>query len=275
VARWGITPRKTVKGQVDASRARVHAPRAVTTTVIPSRFCGPPNIGHGGYVAALLAEPGSATTQVTLRKPAPLETPLEIRELEGGKRGLFYTPPTASRLGQGDVLIAEGERVAPLDMHIPAPPTLIEARASEAGSPAHFGEAGVHPRCFGCGKLRPPGDGLRLFAGPAPAWADRREVASIWQPAPFDDGTGFVERLFVIAALDCPGAFAFMAEHKNAGLLGRIAYEVYAPVRSTEEHVVTGWQIGHEGRKMFAGTALFDQNGTLLAAARATWIAFT
>jgi hypothetical protein len=237
----------------------------VTTLVIPSRFNGPPDIGHGGYVAALLAEPGSATTQVTLRKPAPLDTPLEIRELPGGKRGLLH----------GEILVAEGERVAPLGMHIPAPPTLIEARASEPGSPAHFGEAGVHPRCFGCGKLRPPGDGLRLFAGPAPVWAERREVASVWQPAPFDDGTGFVERTFVIAALDCPGAFAFMAEHKNAGLLGRIAYEVYAPVRSTEEHVVTGWQIAHEGRKMFAGTALFDQNGTLLAAARATWIAFT
>jgi hypothetical protein len=243
----------------------VHALRLVSSVTIPARFNGPPDIGHGGYVAALLAEPGSATTQVTLRKPAPLDTPLEVRELPGGKRGLMM----------GDALIAEGERVAPLDMHIPAPPTLIEARASETGSPAHFGEAGVHPRCFGCGKLRPPGDGLRLFAGPAPAWADRREVASVWQPAAFDDGTGFVQRLFVIAALDCPGAFAFMAEHKNAGLLGRIAYEVYAPVRSTEEHVVTGWQIGQEGRKMFAGTALFDQNGTLLAAARATWIGFT
>jgi hypothetical protein len=233
--------------------------------VIPARFCGPPDIGHGGYVAALLAEPGSATTQVTLRKPAPLDTPLEILNQGEGKRALLH----------GELLIAEAERVAPLGMHIPAPPTLIEARAAEAGSPAHFGEAGVHPRCFGCGKLRPPGDGLRLFAGPAPTWVDRREVASVWDPAPFGDGTGFVERSFVIAALDCPGAFAFMAEHKNAGLLGRLAFEVYAPVRSTEEHVVTGWQIGHEGRKMFAGTALFDQNGILLAAARATWLSFT
>ena len=246
----------------------------MSTVVIPSRFNGPPAIGHGGYVAALLAEPGSATTQVTLRKPAPLDTELHIRELGDGKRALYHTPPTASQLGHGELLIAEAERVAPLGMHVPPPPTLIEARASEIGSPAHFGEAGVHPRCFGCGKLRPPGDGLRLFAGPAPAWAERREVASIFQPGPFDDGTGFVERTFVIAALDCPGAFAFMAEHKNAGLLGRIAFEVYAPVRSTEEHIVTGWQLGHEGRKMFAGTALFDQTGRLLAAARATWLAF-
>ena len=234
------------------------------TVSVPARFNGPPEIGHGGYVAALLAEPGSATTQVTLRKPCPLDTLLEIRELGEGRRSLLH----------GELLIAEAERIGPLGMHIPPPPTLIEARASEAGSPAHFGENGVHPRCFGCGKLRPPGDGLRLFAGPSPGWAESRSVASIWQPAPFDDGTGFVERLFVIAALDCPGAFAFMAEHKNAGLLGRIAFEIYAPVRSTEEHVVSGWQLGHEGRKMFAGTALFDQHGTLLAAARATWLAF-
>jgi hypothetical protein len=236
----------------------------VSNIAIPTRFQGPPAIGHGGYVAALLAEPGSATTQVTLRKPAPLDTELEIRELDDGKRALMH----------GELVIAEGERVAPLAMHVPPPPTLIEARASEIGSPAHFGEAGVHPRCFGCGKLRPPGDGLRLFAGPAPAWTERREVAGVFQPGAFDDCAGFVERRFVIAALDCPGAFAFMAEHKNAGLLGRIAFEVYAPVRSTEEHIVTGWQIGQEGRKMFAGTALFDQTGRLLAAARATWLAF-
>jgi hypothetical protein len=36
---------------------------------------------------------------------------------------------------------------------------------------------------------------------------------------------------------------------------------------------VIGWRIGAEGRKHFAGTALFDGRGGLLGKARQTWIA--
>ena len=39
-------------------------------------------------------------------------------------------------------------------------------------------------------------------------------------------------------------------------------------------HVVTGWQIGVDGRKHLAGTALFAPDGVLLAAAHATWFSF-
>jgi hypothetical protein len=33
-----------------------------------------------------------------------------------------------------------------------------------------------------------------------------------------------------------------------------------------------GWRTGEEGRKRFAGSALFTPDGELLAAARSTWI---
>jgi hypothetical protein len=78
----------------------------------------------------------------------------------------------------------------------------------------------------------------------------------------------------VVAALDCPGAFAFIAGGVRAGLLGRIVVERYADVAVGEEHLVTGWQVGTEGRKMFAGTALFGPDGSLRAAAKATWFGF-
>lgn len=35
---------------------------------------------------------------------------------------------------------------------------------------------------------------------------------------------------------------------------------------------VTGWRIGVEGKKHFAGTAIFDKDDSLIAAARAVWI---
>jgi hypothetical protein len=33
-----------------------------------------------------------------------------------------------------------------------------------------------------------------------------------------------------------------------------------------------GWPLGEEGRKLYAGTALFGEDGRQLASARATWI---
>ena len=35
---------------------------------------------------------------------------------------------------------------------------------------------------------------------------------------------------------------------------------------------VIGWKLGDEGRKHYAGTAIFDEDGDLCAWARATWI---
>ena len=36
---------------------------------------------------------------------------------------------------------------------------------------------------------------------------------------------------------------------------------------------VLGWSLGFERRKAFAGTAVFDAEGTLVACAQAIWIA--
>jgi hypothetical protein len=40
-----------------------------------------------------------------------------------------------------------------------------------------------------------------------------------------------------------------------------------------ERCVVVSWPLGEDGRKLFAGTALFAEDGELLALARQTWIA--
>ena len=39
-----------------------------------------------------------------------------------------------------------------------------------------------------------------------------------------------------------------------------------------ERCVVVGWPLGEEGRKLYAGTALYGEDGRPLARARATWI---
>lgn len=228
-------------------------------------FAGPPNMGHGGYVAGRLAAhllgdgPSTPTpaVEVTLRRPVPLDTPLDLDE--------------AGTLRHGAELIAEARvldpAAEPLDLEVPTPPTVDQARRAEPESPARRAEyndgRGVHPTCYGCGAHRPEGDGLRIFAGPV---ADGGQVAAVWRPT-----ADLVDTTHVLAALDCPGAFAFLATGDRAGLLGRIVYQQLAGVRPDTDHVVTGWRIAVEGRKMFAGTALSSATGDVLAVARATW----
>jgi hypothetical protein len=76
----------------------------------------------------------------------------------------------------------------------------------------------------------------------------------------------------VWAALDCPGAIAVGYPDRGETLLGRFAVEIDALPRVGERYVVVGWPLGEEGRKLYAGTALFGEDGRQLASARATWI---
>ncbi len=196
--------------------------------------------------------------QVTLRYPTPLAVPLQLETND----------PERSTLSWEGRLIAEGTSTK-LDLDIPRPPPASVAAAAEPDSPSHYQGHGVHPTCFGCGTQR--GDSLRLAAGPVEVQGVS-QVAAVWNPDPiFSEGNGNVAKRYVVAALDCPGAFAFISRGERAGLLGRIVVEQFAPVQTNATLIVTGWCIGKEGRKLFAGTALFSSEGEPLAAARATW----
>jgi hypothetical protein len=73
------------------------------------------------------------------------------------------------------------------------------------------------------------------------------------------------------AALDCAGYFA--AGHPDFAVLGQICAELPLPLTAAERYLVLGWSIAREGRKIFAGTALFDERGVLRGKSRQVWIA--
>lgn len=238
--------------------------------IVEGRFAGPPNMGHGGYVAGALVDlvgPQDGPVQVTLRRPVPLDTPLVV--VAGG--GV----PCVELRRDGEVIAeaAAAEDASVItSVIVPPAPSLDAARAASVDSPSLYDSGrGVHPTCFGCGNRRDDDEGLRVFAGPL-EHDGHRQVAGVWRPGSNDRTTDG----WILAALDCPGAFAFIAEGTRAGLLGRIVFQRLdaATVDPEAEHVVTGWQIGVDGRKMFAGTALFDERGTCLAVAKATWFGF-
>ena len=137
----------------------------MSRTAIDPRFCGPPDIGQGGYVAGVLAEAlGGSDVTVSLRAPAPL-----------GRDLMVDTAGEGATLSDGDTLIAEASR-ALLSLDIPPPPTLAEAEAASA----RFDRAAhLYPGCFVCGPGRAEGDGWRIFPGPI---GDGR-VAATWTSA--------------------------------------------------------------------------------------------
>ena len=51
-----------------------------------------------------------------------------------------------------------------------------------------------------------------------------------------------------------------------------MAVAIDGPVRAGQPHVVIGWPILAEGRKLHAGSALFDASGRVLARSRQLWI---
>lgn len=213
--------------------------------IVPARYNGPPDSANGGYTCGLIARAtGLAHPEVTLRRPPPLDVPLRVDGTE---------------VYDGEHLVAQATEATGGDLEPPAYPGLAAARTAQeqyAGLRKH-----PFPTCYVCGPDRD--DGLGLYPGPI----GDGYVATTWTPADVTPET-------VWAALDCPGAWALLQSDDTPIVLGRLAVRTYALPRAGQSHVITGWQAApNEGRKRFAGTALHDTEGKLLATGQATWIA--
>jgi hypothetical protein len=218
--------------------------------VLPRRYRGPLTSANGGYASGRVADFVDApVVEVTLRLPPPLQRPLEIRESGDGVVLLH-----------GEAVVAEAQP-GTLDLVAPAPVSLDEAeRARERHlrvGDEQFAE------CFTCG-LRAEEDGLGVYVGPV-ARREPLHAAPVSFPAESD-------RAVVWAAIDCPGAYAVGAAGRGTVVLGRMTARVDRVPDAGEECVVAAWPLGEDGRKLYAGTALFALDGSLLALARQVWI---
>jgi len=219
------------------------------TISIPARFNGPPASANGGYAAGVVARFLGGLAEVTLRAPPPLDTPLAV-ERDGDQ--------VAVR--DGGTLVAEAVRLDGLELELPAPISVDEAADASRGY-AGFREH-AYATCFVCAPERE--DGLGIYAGTV---AGRDLVASPWTPPP-----GPVPDEIVWAALDCPSGWAVDEFAREGVLLGRLAARILGPVAGGEPHVVLGWPLGADGRKRYAGSAVFTAAGEPVAFARSTWL---
>jgi hypothetical protein len=214
---------------------------------LPRRYRGPLTSANGGYACGRLAALVDADeVEVTLRLSPPLDRPLRVEQLHGH-----------ASLFDDDALVAEA-RPAPVEVQPPA--AVSEADANKARE-RHVREWTPEFReCYVCGVRD---DGLEVRVGPVAG----REPLHAAPTALLETGPEFVW-----AAIDCPGAYAIGADGRGDIVLGRMTARVDRMPEACEQCVVASWPLGEEGRKLYAGTALFAADGELLALARQTWI---
>jgi hypothetical protein len=228
---------------------------ALRTVTIARRFNGPPGSANGGYACGIVAKMMDGPAKVRLQRPVPLDTEL-VLEHDGD----------AIQLRHGDLTIAMAT-AGEVKCVPPSAPTLDAAR--RAGGASTDEKRHPFPTCFVCGPLRAAGDGLRIFPGPIA----QDDCACVWTPGRELAGTRGVDSLYVWAALDCPTGWAVQAAAQGrVAVLGTFAVEQLEEVALDVPHILTAWRLGQEGRKHFAGGALWTADQRLLAVAEATWI---
>lgn len=243
--------------------------------VVPSRFRGPPSSGNGGWTAGavaahLVAREGTpdAAVQVTLRRPPPLDTVLQLGPDDTG----------ALVLGEGGaaVLTARLAEVDPPVLEAVGPAVAAAAQERYAGLRSH-----PFPGCFVCGTDREAGDGLRIFPGRVDDDDQgRTRVAATWTPVDADaedwhEYAGAPRRASYAvtwAALDCAGAWAGDLEERLM-VLGTMTARVHELPEVGVEHVVVGADRGTEGRKTFTATTIHAPDGRVVGASEQVWIA--
>ena len=99
---------------------------------IPRRFNGPLESGNGGYCSGIVAGFLEGAAEVSLRRPVPLDTPLDVmRENDGSVRVL-----------DGETLVAEARSAPELHAEVPAPVSLA---TRPAAYDVHRGQAAARP----------------------------------------------------------------------------------------------------------------------------------
>lgn len=243
------------------------------TVIVPERFKGPPQSGNGGYVsgafAAFLPSITGYSPEITLRSPIPLDTPMRVESLTGDALG-------AVDVLHEQTLIAECRMVeSPFESLTVPPcpePSQIEAALPQSLAftpninPLLPNQKGFHPICFCCGAEH--ATGLQVF--PAPLESGR--VGALWNTQTDWGVNGEIPDPFLWTAMDCPAQFAYMNQSIKTGLMGRMTAEILSRPAAGETLIVSAWTIAVEGKKHFAGSAIFDLNQTLLARAITVWI---
>ncbi len=112
---------------------------------------------------------------------------------------------------------------------------------------------------------------MRICVGPVPG---TELSADVWYPGEDLMGPdGQIGPEFIWAVLDCAGGAAALWDAVAGGerfLLGRLSVRQHGEVKAGEPHVVVGWRLAAQDRKVLSGSALFTASGQAVEVAEAT-----
>ena len=234
------------------------SPTATTAAIVlERRFNGPLSTANGGYACGRVARFVDGPAEVTLRRPVPLDAPLDVERHDDGL-------VTVHHAGE---LVAEGAPALPVDLEPPRRPSVEEAFAAVRAGWANRHAAFAN--CYVCSATR--ADGLGVDFGPLPSDPSMTGAVLLAGDAvPQEDGAVAPE--IVWAALDCPSYAPALWADERPSLLARLTADVREPIAPGEPVVAVGWSLRSEGRKHHSASALIGADGRLLAVAQALWI---
>jgi hypothetical protein len=251
----------------------------IDTVTIGKRFNGPPQSANGGWTGGILARSLSLPTEqagcvsypsvsVSLRAPPPLDIALEVHRNADASLSLKH-----------EGLELAHARLETFELDIPKPPLLPTANAASAeGYQRGLSRASwPYAKCFACGVSRT--DGLCITPSPVRDSNQGGVIAASWTPSAWLAETeGSLDELVrleaVWAALDCPAGIAWSFQLPDGApmVTARMSVSITRLPRVKQVHIVMGWPIEREGRKLYAGTALTSAEGEVLASSRQLWL---
>ncbi len=247
----------------------------IDTVTIDSRFNGPALSANGGWTGGLLARRLASSqslsgkelfpsVSVSLRAPPPLDIPLQIHRNEDASLTL--------KDGEHDLAHALLEQ---FELPLPKIPSMAIARAASAeGFRRGLTRASwPYAKCFACGVSR--NDGLCITPSPVGEKASEAVVAASWTPSVWlAEHDGQVKLEAVWAALDCPAGIAWSYQLPEGApmVTARMSVSIIELPQVNQAHIILGWPIERDGRKLYAGTAILSSEGELLASSRQLWL---
>jgi hypothetical protein len=233
------------------------------TLIIDRRFNGPTNSGNGGWVAGSLARLlGPEPVSVSLRAPVPLDQSMLVRWRDDGSIAL-----------ETDAALIAEACIAPLQLDLPKAPDPEKAEAAGLLAQQVSSRSGAdapYAHCFSCGFAR--SNGLRIIPGPV---GTEGIVATAWTPpALAADSNGQLTVEATWAALDCSAglAWSYRLPPGTEIVTARMTAMIDRPLGLGQRYTVIGWPILQDGRKLHAGTAIFDATGSAVARSRQLWL---